>query len=101
MTGTKFITAMQSAGYYDGELCLRPLVVDMSAAIALVYTHEGFAIAADGLKRDSESNRAVSESAQKIFKLKHPAHHLGYALAGPVGITKKGSDMVLFNFIDK
>jgi hypothetical protein len=71
----------------------------MSTAIAKHYVHEGFAIAADGRKRDSETHFIVSDDTQKIFDI--PGMQIGYALMGTVELSPEDSKETTFDFCDQ
>jgi len=57
--------------------------VPMPTAIALTYTREGFAIAADGRERDG--GKVITDSCQKIFLISDQNLALAYAFCGRVG----------------
>jgi hypothetical protein len=64
----------------------------MATAILIVYTKEGFFIAADGLKRTSDG-KVVGTSAQKLFPIEGPTPSFAaYALAASVQLSPPGED---------
>ena len=68
----------------------------MSTAIAKHYVYEGFVIAADGRKRDSETHAIISDKTQKIFEI--PGMQIGYALMGTVELSPENSEEITFDF---
>jgi hypothetical protein len=74
--------------------------IQMSTAIARIYTPEGFVIAADGRKtRSGDPSGIIRDSQQKIFSIEQPGRRLAYAFAGAVELTHRDSDKVLFDFV--
>jgi hypothetical protein len=74
----------------------------MSTAIVAQYTDEGFAIAADSLRKNALTGEDVSTKVQKVFPIEEKQNKrvLAYGLAGAVDIPD--SDGVsLFNFADE
>jgi hypothetical protein len=71
----------------------------MSTAIASQYTDEGFAIAADSLRKHSLTGKDISTRVQKIFPIEEKQNKrvLAYALAGAVNIANPDG-LSIFNF---
>ncbi|MFY9560128.1 MAG: hypothetical protein WAQ52_07830 [Terriglobales bacterium] len=59
----------------------------MSSAILMMYTSEGFLVAADG--RSRLDGKLLSDTTQKIFPIKQSGKWLAYALGGEVGLTDR------------
>jgi hypothetical protein len=73
--------------------------VPMSTAIARIYTPDGFVVAADGRAYNSDKQKVVSDSVQKIFCINQPSRVLmAYTLAGNVGLAREDSE-VIFDFV--
>lgn len=81
--------------YDPGQLCLSPLIVNMSTVVAFVWTEYGVAIAADGYKCEGGTYVVLSDCVQKIFPV--PNRKIAYALSGIIGVTK-ADDELLFDF---
>ena len=71
----------------------------MSTAIVAQYTDEGFAIAADSLRKNALTGEDVSTKVQKIFPIEEKQNRrvLAYGLAGAVDIVNQEGTS-LFNF---
>jgi hypothetical protein len=70
----------------------------MSTSIISIYTREGFVVAADGRKYNTDTKRVVSDDTQKIFPIEQPGRELVYAISGTVELTEPGSAEVVFDF---
>jgi hypothetical protein len=68
-------------------------------AVASVYTPEGFAIGADGRRRDGGTGLVTDENVQKVFRLSGTNFSLGLAWAGAVVFRQLSGD--LFNFAEE
>jgi hypothetical protein len=60
----------------------------MPSAVFIVYTKDGFVIAADGRRRkgELESAELLNDDELKIFKVENPGRSLAYALVGTIGL---------------
>ena len=74
------------------------LVIPMSTAIVRMYVTDGFIVAADGRKYDSENHLILSDTAQKIFSIDSPGKSLAYSLTGVIGLGPNDSEDLGFNF---
>jgi len=74
----------------------------MSTAIVAQYTDEGFAVAADSLRKNALTGEDVSTKVQKIFPIEEKQNRraLAYGLAGAVDIVNQDGTS-LFNFADE
>lgn len=71
----------------------------MSTAIARIYTPEGFVVAADGRKIQSDTGAVISDSTQKIFGVEQHGRRFAYAFAGAVQLTGVDGETILFDFL--
>ena len=74
------------------------LCAQMSTSIISIYTGQGFMVAADGRKRNTDTTLIVSDDTQKIFPIEQPGRHLVYAISGTGELTHPGSADVVFDF---
>jgi hypothetical protein len=69
----------------------------LASAILVLYTSEGFLVAADGRMRID--GVVKSDSMTKIFHITQPGRLLFYAFGGSVGLTdKEDPEIILFDF---
>ena len=78
-----------------GELFSSDRICDMSTAIAILYSPEGFALAADG--RGTTESGIATETAQKIFPICEDGKKLAYCMAGHIGFISNDGRYV-FDF---
>ena len=71
--------------------------IPMSTAIFILYTSQGFVIAADGrqMKDEGENRKPEKDDVQKIFPIENPGRSLAYALAGTASIADKNDKIVV------
>lgn len=70
----------------------------MPTAIVRLYTPEGWVIAADGRKGNTETGE-VWDDTQKIFPICGPGKSLAYAIAGDAGISDHTHRNIGFSFL--
>lgn len=79
----------------DGVLCFAGGMecVPVASAILMMYTSQGFLIAADGRARLDK--KVLSDTTQKIFPIQEPGRSLAYAFSGMVAFTDKDDSAVI------
>lgn len=72
----------------------------MSTAVFVMYTKEGFAFGADG-RKTKDDGTIIDDRAQKIFQITEPRRCLALCFAGTVTLTSDTNGSLIFDFISQ